>query len=80
MASKEDFEKKLLAFFEEHKRSKRFLVSKIAAAFHENQEGVMSHLHRKYKTPKGLELIAEEKTEEQRKIAAEIEVSELKSE
>lgn len=67
-----EFEEKLLIFFEEFKRSKKWLAPKIAAKFCSDQVIILRHLHKKYKSPLGLEYIKEDLAEEQRQIAAEI--------
>ena len=74
------FEEKLLVFFEEFKRSKRWLVPKIVTKFSNEQEIIFRHLHKKYKTPIGLKYILEDDAEEQRQIAAEIDSEEKKPE
>lgn len=73
------FEEKLLIFFEEFKRSKKWLAPKIAAKFFNDQEVIFHHLHKKYKSPLGLKYIKEDLAEEQRQIAAEIDSQNVKT-
>lgn len=51
MASNKDFEARLRAFFEQHKRSKLRFVPRIVEQFSDHEEEVMLHLHRKYRVP-----------------------------